>query len=177
MLRFLKWIWELIVYVAIILVLTWLIVHFVGQRTEVSGTSMQPTLQNGDQLITDKLSYRFRDPERYDIIVFPYAYRENTYYIKRIIGMPGETVRIDDSGTIYINGKALDERYGNERITYAGLASQEIRLGADEYFVLGDNRGNSEDSRFSDVGNINRRDILGRAFIRIYPFEDFGLIR
>ncbi len=176
MLRFLKWIWELIVYIAVILVLTWLIVHYVVQRTEVSGTSMQPTLQDGDQLITDKITYRFRSPERYEIIVFPYAYRENTYYIKRIIGLPGETVRIDDGGTIYINGKALNEKYGNSVITYAGVASQEIRLGADEYFVLGDNRGNSEDSRFSDVGNINRSDILGRAFVRIYPFEEFGMI-
>ena len=177
MLRFLKSLWDLIVYIAAIFVLTWLIVHYVGQRTEVNGTSMSPTLESGDQLITDKLSYRFRSPERFEVIVFPYEHRANTFYIKRIIGLPGETVRIDESGTIYINGKALSETYGNAPITYAGLAEREIRLGADEYFVLGDNRGNSEDSRFGDVGNIQRQDIIGRAWLRIYPWKSFGILQ
>ena len=176
MLRFLKSLWDLIVYIAAIFVLTWLIVHYVGQRTEVNGTSMYPTLESVDQLITDKLSYRFRSPERFEIIVFPYEHRANTYYIKRIIGLPGETVRIDESGTIYINGKALTENYGSEPISYAGLAGQEVRLGADEYFVLGDNRNNSEDSRFGDVGNIQRQDIIGRAWLRIYPWKRFGMV-
>ena len=78
-----------IIYIVIIVGLAWLIITFVGQRTQVSGSSMETTLSDGDQLIVDKISYRFRDPQRYDIIVFPYKYEEDTYYIKRIIGLPG----------------------------------------------------------------------------------------
>ena len=99
-----------LLYLLVIVLLTWVIVTFVGQRTKVDGHSMEPTLSDGDNLIVDKLSYRFRDPERYDIIVFPYQHAENTYYIKRIIGLPGETVQVID-GYMYINGKKLDEHY------------------------------------------------------------------
>ena len=102
-----------LLYLLVIVLLTWVIVTFVGQRTKVDGHSMEPTLSDGDNLIVDKLSYRFRDPERYDIIVFPYQHAENTYYIKRIIGLPGETVQVID-GYMYINGKKLDEHYGAE---------------------------------------------------------------
>ena len=165
-----------IIWFAAVFALSWLLVTFVAQRTDVNGTSMYPTLEDGDQLIADKLTYRFRDPERFDIIIFPYKYAENTYFIKRIIGLPGETVRIDEQGNIYINGEILDEDYGYETIQYAGLAAQEIQLGDDEYFVLGDNRNVSEDSRYADVGNIKREDIVGRAWIRIYPFSRFGLL-
>ena len=105
-----------IVYILLIIGLTYFIITFVGQRTRVSGSSMETTLQNGDNLIVDKISYRFRDPKRYDIIVFPYKYEENTYYIKRIIGMPGETVQIKD-GYVYIDGeRLLSDIYGNELI-------------------------------------------------------------
>ena len=86
----------MILYIGVVLVITFLIITFVGQRTHVSGDSMKNTLNHGDQLIVDKITYRFRDPVRYDIIVFPYQYEENTYYIKRIIGLPGETVQIVD---------------------------------------------------------------------------------
>jgi len=101
-----------LVYIAILLAAVYVLITYVGQRTEVSGHSMEPTLQHGDNLIVDKISYRFREPERYEIIVFPYQYKENTYYIKRIIGLPGETVQIID-GEVYINGELLaDEHYG-----------------------------------------------------------------
>ena len=96
-----------LLYLLGVLCLTWLVITFVGQRTEVDGSSMEPTLTNGDNLIVDKLSYRFRDPERFDIIVFPYKHKPKTYYIKRIIGLPGETVQIDEQGNIYINGEIL----------------------------------------------------------------------
>ena len=85
-----------ILYILIIVGLTYLIITYVGQRTRVSGSSMETTLSDGDNLIVDKISYRFHDPERYDIIVFPFKYEENTYYIKRIIGLPGETVQVVD---------------------------------------------------------------------------------
>lgn len=165
-----------VIWFAAVFALSWFLVTFVAQRTDVNGTSMYPTLEDGDQLIADKITYRFRDPERFDIIIFPYKYAENTYFIKRIIGLPGETVRIDEQGNIYINGEILEEDYGYETIQYAGLAAQEIQLGDDEYFVLGDNRNVSEDSRYADVGNIKREDIVGRALIRIYPFSRFGLL-
>jgi len=168
-----------LLYLLGVLCITWLVIAFVGQRTEVDGESMEPMLSDGDNLIVDKISYRFRDPQRYDIIVFPFKYKENTYYIKRIIGLPGETVQIDDSGNIYINGEVLEENYGREIIKpgTVGIAKDPIVLGEDEYFVLGDNRNNSMDSRAEIVGNIKRGDIIGRAWVRIWPFSSIGLLK
>ncbi len=165
-----------LLYIIIIVGAAYLIVTFVGQRTQVSGSSMETTLSDGDQLIVDKMSYRFRDPKRYDIIVFPYQYEPDTYYIKRIIGLPGETIQIID-GYIYIDGEQLDEHYGNELMNDPGIAAEPVTLGEDEYFVLGDNRNNSQDSRAVNVGVIHRKDILGRAWIRIWPLDSMGVIR
>ncbi len=164
-------------YLLLVLCAAYLIVTYVGQRTQVSGSSMESTLSDGDHLIVDKISYRFKDPERFDIIVFPYQYDEDTYYIKRIIGLPGETVQIDYDGNIYIDGELLEEDYGREVIQSPGRAVEPIVLGEDEYFVLGDNRNNSSDSREASVGNIHRKDIIGRAFIRIWPLSKFGIIK
>lgn len=163
-------------YIAVILVITFLIVRFVGVRTEVIGTSMTPTLQDGDNLIVEKVSYYFTDPQRYDIIVFPYPEDPGKHYIKRIIGLPGETVQIID-GYVYIDGKLLDEHYGNAVMENAGLAGEPIVLGDDEYFVLGDNRNNSEDSRYPAVGNIKRSQISGRAWLRIWPLDKIGFLQ
>ncbi|MDY3248801.1 MAG: signal peptidase I [Candidatus Choladocola sp.] len=154
----------------------YLIIHYVGERTQVKGESMYPALSNGDNLIVDKITYRFRDPRRFEVVVFPFRYQEDTYYIKRIIGLPGETVQIYD-GKIYINGKELNESYGYETIRNPGLASKAITLGEDEYFVLGDNRNNSADSREPSVGNISRDDIIGRAWLRIWPFTSIGFLK
>ncbi len=166
------------IYLLIVLIVTYLVILYVGQRTEVSGDSMEPTLSNGDNLIVDKISYRFSDPERFDIIVFPFQYQKDTYYIKRIIGLPGETVQIDEDGSIFINGKLLNESYGREVIDAdkLGIAAEPITLGPDEYFVLGDNRNYSSDSRVAEVGNIKRDQIIGRAWMRIWPFDKFGFI-
>ena len=168
-----------LLYLLAVLCLTWLVIHFVGQRTEVEGASMETTLSDGDNLIVDKISYRFRDPQRFDIIVFPFQYKEDTYYIKRIIGLPGETVQIDEQGNIYINGEKLEESYGREiiRPENIGIAAEPIVLGEDEYFVMGDNRNNSTDSRTEIVGNIHRDEIIGRAWIRIWPFSKFGVLK
>ncbi len=166
-------------YLLIVLCLTYLVIAFVGQRTEVNGASMEPTLSDEDNLIVDKITYRFHDPERFDIIVFPYKFKEKTYFIKRIIGLPGETVQIDAEGNIYIDGEILEEGYGREVISaeHIGLAGEPITLGADEYFVMGDNRNNSTDSRVAQVGNIKRDDIIGRAWLRIWPFDRFGILK
>ena len=157
------------VYILVVLLITFLIVKYVAVRTEVIGPSMNPTLQSEDNLIVEKISYRFNDPKRFDVIVFPFQYAERTYYIKRIIGLPGETVQIDDNGTIYINGEVLNENYGKEIIKNPGIASDPILLGQNEYFVLGDNRNDSADSRDPSVGNVYRKDIIGRAWIRFWP--------
>lgn len=167
------------VYIVSVLCLTWFIITFIGQRTEVSGSSMENTLQDGDNLIVDKMTYRFKDPERFDIIVFPPQYDPATYYIKRIIGLPGETVSIDSDGTIYINGEVLTESYGNQiiRKDKIGNVTYPVTLGEDEYFVMGDNRNNSSDSREQIVGNIKRKDIIGRAWVRIWPLEKIGVLK
>lgn len=177
--KLMKELFSMGVYLLFVLGIVYLIITFVGQRTEVDGESMETTLSDGDNLIVDKLTYRFREPERFDIIVFPFKYKENTYYIKRIIGLPGEEVRIDEKGNIYINGEILQESYGREIIQpeHIGIAKDTIVLGKDEYFVMGDNRNNSSDSRTEVVGNIQREDIVGRAWMRIWPFERFGILK
>ena len=159
---------SLALYILAIVAICWLILTYVGQRTEVSGDSMNDTLHNGDSLWIDKLSYHFKDPERFDIVVFPYEEEDDTYYIKRIIGLPGETVYIDEDGVIYINDEPLEEDYGKEVIeeNHRGLAAEPVTLGDDEYYVMGDNRNNSRDSRLSDVGNIHKNKFVGKAVFR-----------
>ena len=175
--RSLKEILSTSLYILAVLMGTYFIVHFVIQRTEVQGSSMEPTLHNGDQLFVEKVSYRFSNPKRFDIVVFPYQYTKGTYYIKRIIGMPGETVQIDEAGRIYIDGEVMSEYYGKEVMTDPGLAGKGVTLAEDEYFVLGDNRNDSADSRFVSVGNVKRSQIIGKAWLRMYPFEQFGILK
>ena len=170
-------IFSMMFYLIFVVAATLLIIRFVGQRTEVSGHSMEDTLDDGDNLIVDKLTYRFRDPVRYDIIVFPYKYKEDTYYIKRIIGLPGEMVQITEEGNILINGEILEESYGREVMKSPVIAADPIILGEDEYFVLGDNRNASADSRDPSVGVISGKDIVGRSWLRIWPLNKFGILK
>ena len=164
-----------LVYIAILLAAVYVLITYVGQRTEVSGHSMEPTLQHGDNLIVDKISYRFREPERYEIIVFPYQYKENTYYIKRIIGLPGETIQIKD-GQILIDGETYQENGEFPGIENAGVAETKVALDSGEYFVLGDNRNNSEDSRYADMGNVKKRNIIGKVWFIASPWSRFGFV-
>lgn len=164
-------------YLLLVLILTLCVVKFVGKRIDVNGRSMEPALSDEDNVIVNKLVYRFHSAERFDIIVFSFKYAQHTYYIKRIIGLPGETVRIDENGTIYINGEVLAESYGAEVMREPGLAAEEITLGKDEYFVLGDNRNKSVDSRDPSVGVVNEASIIGKVWLRIYPFSDFGPVK
>lgn len=164
------------IYLLIVLIVSYLFVHFVAQRTIVNGRSMEDTLFDGDNLLVDKISYRFGDPDRFDVIVFKYVHEKNTYYVKRVIGLPGETVQIDNSGNIYINGQLLEEHYGFEQMESPGIASNPITLGENEYFVLGDNRNNSSDSRSSQVGPIDKSIIVGRAWIRMWPLHSAGKV-
>lgn len=168
-----------ILYFSFVIVITLLFIKFVAQRTVVDGQSMEPTLHHNDNLIVEKLSYRFSAPERFDIIVFPFQHQENVYFIKRVIGLPGETVRIDLEGNIYINGEILSESYGKEVISpyMIGRASEEIVLGEDEYFVMGDNRNDSTDSRSNLVGNVKKSQIVGKAWARVWPFSKICMIK
>lgn len=175
--NFLKDFLGMSLYLLGILVLTFLVIQFVGQRTVVQGSSMENTLTDGDNLIVDKLTYRFHEPNRFDVVVFPYQQGKDTYYIKRVIGVPGDSVYINDAGNIYINDELLVEGFGKEAILDPGIAEDTVFLGAEEYFVLGDNRNESADSRDPSVGVVKRDSIVGRAWLRIYPFDSIGFIK
>ena len=165
---------ELCVYVAIIVICVAFVPKYVLQRTIVDGRSMMNTLNDGENLLVEKVSYRFSDPGRFDVIVFyPHGRDSADYYIKRIIGLPGETVQIKGKD-IYIDGEKLEENFGKDPITEPGMAEDPIKLGEDEFFVLGDNRTVSEDSRYEEVGPVKRENIEGRAVLRIYPLSEFG---
>lgn len=159
-----------------------LITHFVAYQTTVEGESMEPTLSDGDSVIIQKLSYYIGEPQRFDVIVFPVAdgeegkSTENSFYVKRVIGLPGETVQIQE-GAVYINDKKLTtDKYCLSKILDGGNASSPLTLKEDEYFVLGDNRNMSTDSRSSFVGLVKKSDISGKVFLRIWPFSHFGLL-
>ena len=173
--RVLKFLIEMGVFILVVLALTYLVATFVAQRVGVSNISMEDTMTEGDILLLDKITYRIRDPKRYEIICFNSGF-EREGLIKRIIALPGETVQITN-GMIFIDGIQIDDVEGLDKIEDAGLAEQEIQLGDDEYFVVGDNREKSIDSRSADIGNVKREDILGRTSLRIYPFDRFGMLK
>ncbi|MCR4924085.1 MAG: signal peptidase I [Lachnospiraceae bacterium] len=164
---------EFSLFVFLVLAISYILVTFVTQRTRVNGTSMESTLYDGDNIMMDKLSYRFRSPRRKEIVCF-YSANKKEILIKRIIGLPGERVKIE-KGSIYIDGKLLNDYIGG--LNYAGIAAEEIRLGEDEYFCLGDNRGASIDSRYAEIGNVKREDMLGRAFLLYYPFNRIRIVK
>ena len=139
-------------------------------KTAVAGVSMEPTLMEGQVVIVNKIEYYLKSPKRSDVIVYKQSNREHSYYeIKRVIGLPGETVKIKN-GMININDEVLKEKIKTETIENAGLAEEGIKLDDNEYFVLGDNRNDSEDSRFASVGNVLRNEILGKAVAIEKPF-------
>lgn len=169
-----KYRYEMLIYVIVVILAVILVPRHIAQRTVVDGESMMNTLNNGDNLIVEKISYKFSDPDRFDIVVFyPFGKKAKEYYIKRVIGLPGEHVCIKDS-TIYIDGEVLEENYGKDLVRYAGIAENGITLGEDEYFLMGDNRLESFDSRYPEIGPVSKDKIAGRAVLRIYPFKQFG---
>ncbi len=174
--NYMKEIVHMIVYFILVICAVLFIHHFVGQQIEVSGSSMENTLHNNDHLILEKITYRFHEPSRFDIVVFqPYMTDSDVYYIKRVIGLPGEKIQITGSD-IYVNGVLLSEDYGREAIADGGIAKDGIVLGEDEYFLLGDNRNNSKDSRDSGIGPVKRSAVIGRAWLRLWPLKKFGVL-
>ena len=140
----------------------------------IQESSMDPTFQAGNKVLINRTSYVIGRVKRGDLIAYSNSERTDaSVHVKRVVGLPGETIQIRD-GLILINGQTYIEDRDVAAITFGGLAEAGITLGADEYFVLGDNRNNSEDSRYTDVGNIKKSDILGKVWLIISPRSSFG---
>ena len=175
------WITDIIVVVA----MACYTVYAFGNLVVVSGNSMSPLLNSEDIVLMNQLKLDLGKPERFDVVVFEREDQKRN--IKRIIGLPGETVQIQD-GQVLINGQVLEEKgitmevdgemvKAQKKIALAGLAENPVVLGADEYFLLGDNRDSSEDSRFANVGNVKESQSIGKVWFRIHPTLNMGIIR
>ena len=166
--------WLLLIFVAVIA--GYSLVTFCVQTVTVIGPSMNGTLTDGQVVFVNKLYYKFHDVERYDIIAFSLVESDDYYDIKRVIGLPGETVSIKE-GMVYINNQPLGTSVIEEKILTAGIAKNEIKLGANEYFLLGDNVNNSEDSRYTNIGNVSNAEILGKVSYIWSPKESRGKLK
>ena len=160
-----------IIEIVIVIFAAYFIIEYAVEKTSMIGISMNTTLNDGDKIIINKVAYLRKYPKRYDVIVFNQNKSGHGYYnIKRVIGLPGETIEIVN-GYVYINGEKLEEEIEVEPMNIAGLAKEEIVLEENEFFVLGDNRNSSEDSRFANVGIVVKNDIIGKAWLRLSPFS------
>lgn len=165
-----------IVEIVIVLFVAFVIIYFFGLRTSVVGQAMSKTLSNGDNILINRFVYIVGDPKQDDVVVFlPNGNEKSHYYVRRVVGLPGDKVQIKD-GAVYVNGELYKEQVDVAAIEDAGVASEEIELGDDEYFVLGDNRNNSEDSRYANIGNVKEEYIAGKAWFRISPIGKMGRI-
>lgn len=163
----------LLIEVIAAVILGYLVTSHGLERIQVSGNSMNLILQDGDTVLVNKMAYKIFSPHRNDVIVFRQEGQEHNYYsVKRVVALPGETVQIMD-GILYINDKPYEEINKVEKMITAGVAEEKITLEKGEYFVLGDNRNQSEDSRYSSVGMITKKEIIGKAWIRLKPTFDF----
>ena len=160
-----------VMLIAVVLVL------FIGFRIKVVGASMSPTLESGEEILVNRFRYKIFSPKQNDLIVFlPNGNEKSHYYIKRVIACHGDKVQIK-YGVVYVNGKKFDEKVAVANIENPLLAENEITVGEDEYFVLGDNRNNSEDSRYASIGNVKKEYIVGKAWFVVSPWGKFGFIK
>lgn len=173
-----KDIFEVIVGGMIAVFLAFVIVFSVGMRTSVIGDSMEPILFNGQEILMNRVIYRLSSPKRGDVIVFlPNGNQNSHYYVKRVVGLPGEKIQIQ-GGNVYINGVLLEEDEEFGKMIDAGIAQNELELATDEFFVLGDNRNSSEDSRSGNIGAVKRDTIIGKAWFHMASEqESMGLIK
>lgn len=169
----LSWIVELVVVIG----LAYVLVSFFGIRTNVVGQAMEQTLENDDDILVNKFAYIISKPKQGDVIVFlPNGNKKSHYYVRRVVAVPGDTVQIKD-GALYVNDELYKETTDVASMEDAGIASDAVKLEKDEYFVLGDNRNNSEDSRYANIGNVKRDYIIGKAWFRFSGLGSFGTIK
>lgn len=169
----LSWIVEIVVVIG----LAYVLVSFFGIRTNVVGQAMEQTLENDDDILVNKFAYIISKPKQGDVIVFlPNGNKKSHYYVRRVVAVPGDTVQIKD-GALYVNDELYKESTDVASMEDAGIASDAVKLEKDEYFVLGDNRNNSEDSRYANIGNVKRDYIIGKAWFRFSGFGSFGTIK
>lgn len=169
----LTWIFQIALVCFIAFVLVW----YFGQKISTIGDSMSPQLKNGDVTLINRLVYDVRKPKRGEIIAFqPNGNESSHYYVKRVIGLPGETIEYVD-GEILIDGEVLEEDYKTTKMKELGLLEEPITLDEDEFFVLGDDRQNSEDSRTADIGNVKRSEIRGKVWLVVSPMKHFGFVK
>lgn len=152
------------------------IVFCIGMKTSVIGPSMEPSLYNGQSIFLNRLIYKVSSPREGDVIVFlPNGNEKSHYYVKRVVGVPGDTLYIKN-GLLYVNDEAVEE-YFNDRIAEPGLLESEVTLGEDEYFVIGDNCNNSEDSRSANIGTVKKSYIIGKAWMKLAAGDsELGLV-
>ncbi len=163
-----KWIIDML----LVIVFSLFVVQYYFDSVEVIGNSMNPVMANEEKVLINKLEYELNEPERFDIIA--YRTRTGSVSVKRIIGLPGETVQIVDN-VIYIDGEAIKDEYYKGKYE-SGYSQEGIVVGKNEYFVMGDNRNVSEDSRFEYVGNIDKKDILGKTWFVCFPINKLRMI-
>lgn len=167
-----KEIFSMFFYAFAAVLLAFVIVFSVGMKAGVIGVSMEPALYNGQEVLINRFLYKISSPKRGDIVAFlPNGNQNSHYYLKRVIGLPGERIQII-GGYVYINGELLKEDESYDKIADAGIAAAEVVLGNDEYFVLGDNRNNSEDSRSGNIGAVGKSTIEGKAWFHLSCEED-----
>ena len=175
--KLIKDIFEMVIGGMIVIFLAFVIVFSVGMKTSVVGDSMEPGLYNGQEVLINRVIYRLSSPKRGDVIVFLPNGNQNThFYVKRVVGLPGETIQIRD-GSVYVDGVLLEEDEAFDRIADPGIAANELQLAVDEFFVLGDNRNSSEDSRSGNIGPVRKDTIAGNAWFKLADdWESMGLI-
>ncbi len=168
---------ETLVGSIVVIFLAFVIVFSVGMRTSVIGDSMEPSLYNAQEILMNRIIYKISTPKRGDVIVFlPNGNQNSHYYVKRVVGLPGETVQIRN-GSVYIDGALLEEDESLDKMIDAGIAQNGIVLANDEFFVLGDNRNSSEDSRSGNIGAVKRNTIIGKAWYHMASGDEgMGLV-
>lgn len=170
-----------LVEIAVVIFAAWLIVHFAMKRASMIGSSMEPTLYNGEDVIINKTSYAILKPGRHAVVAFYPEQKEgdeallddSSILIRRILGLPGEKIQIKD-GVVYINGEKVEEKYQYEPMASAGRAHTELTLKEDEYFVLSDNRVDMDDSRNTSFTVVKRENIIGKVIFSMNPFSFIG---
>lgn len=162
--------------VLLVIIFAYALIQLTCARVQVSGNSMQPALNDEQVVLVNKLAYTVVKPKRYSVVALKTHDSSSKIYVKRIIGLPGETIQIKDK-RVYINNVLLEDDCIQEDILTAGLAAEPITLGEDEYFVLGDNRNYSEDSRFAGIGIVKKDNIEGCAWLVASPLSNVNFIK